>query len=300
MHYYFCFQARTLRKVKPDILIGTPKRLLQAVEDDIRLFQHVRRLVFDEPDKTFMIMDFEQLKMRHKKLKKQKVRIHPRAGEVLLAKLLYLRKKRIQLICTSATINETLKGVLTDMGWGEDYSDISYTPPLTIPQGIKHYYAVANEAGGGLSKLDVLVKLFCKSQEKSALVFIPSQAKIDQFIYELRSRGFTADPLYKHSAGNFSSFMEDFKAGKINFVVGNEQTVRGLDFNWVQTVYNLVVPERAAEYVHLCGRVGRVGKEGTAVTIVDPSVDAQELSRLKMIFENLKLTANVKTFSTHN
>jgi len=273
-------------------LIGTPKRLLKAVEDDVRIFQHVHRLVFDEPDKTFMIMDFEQLKLRHKKLKKQKVHIHPRAGEMFLSKLLHICKGNIQLICTSATINETLKGELADMGWGENYVDISYTAPLTIPQGIKHCYVVANEAAGGLNKLDVLVKLFSKSQEKSALVFINSQAKIDQFTYELRNRGFTADPLYKHSAGNFSSFMRDFRMGKINFVVGTEETVRGLDFNWVQTVYNLVVPKRAAEYLHMCGRVGRVGKEGTAVTIVDPSVEAQELLQLKMTYKHLQLTAN--------
>jgi len=273
-------------------LIGTPKRLLKAVEDDVRIFQHVHRLVFDEPDKTFMIMDFEQLKLRHKKLKKQKVHIHPRAGEMFLSKLLHIRKGNFQLICTSATINDTLKGELADMGWGENYVDISYTAPLTIPQGIKHCYVVANEAAGGLNKLDVLVKLFSKSREKSALVFIHSQAKIDQFMYELCNRGFTADPLYKHSAGNFSSFMKDFKMGKIDFVVGTEETVRGLDFNWLQTVYNLFVPKRATEYLHMCGRVGRVGKEGTAVTIVDPSVEAQELLQLKMTYKHLQLTAN--------
>ena len=50
--------------------------------------------------------------------------------------------------------------------------------------------------------------------------------------------------------------------------------------------------ESYTEYLHMCGRVGRVGKEGTAVTIVDPSVEAQELLQLKMTYKHLQLTAN--------
>ena len=278
-----------LKKIRPNIVIGTPKRLLQFAEDDCYVFRDVHRVVFDEPDKTFSITDIEQLRMRHKKLKKQIVHIHPRPGEIFLSMLLDVCKVKFQLICTSATINDALRGELSEMGWGDDYTDIICTAPLTIPEGIKHCYAVANEADSGHSKLDLLVKLFQDSHEKSALVFIHSEARIDQFTYELRNRGFTADPLYKHSAGDFSSFMEDFKQGKINFAIGTEETVRGLDFTWLETVYTLMVPKGATEYLHMCGRVGRVGKEGRTVTIVDLSVEAKELSHLQMIYKHLKL-----------
>ena len=278
-----------LKKIKPNIVIGTPKRLLQFAEDDCYIFRDVHRVVFDEPDKTFSITDIEKLKMKHKKLKKQIVHIHPRPGEILLSMLLDVCKGRFQLICTSATINDALRGELAEMGWGDFFADIICTTPLTIPENIKHCYAVANEANGGHNKMDLMVKLFQDSHENCALVFIHSQARIDQFTYELRKRGFTADPLYKHSAGNFTSFMDDFKQGKINFAIGTEETVRGLDFTWLQTVYSLVVPKGATEYLHMCGRVGRVGKEGKAVTIIDPSVEAKELSHLQMIYKQLKL-----------
>jgi len=62
--------ADDLWKIKPNILIDTPKIFLKAVEDDASIFQRIHRLVLDEPDKTFIIIDFEQLKLRHKKLKK--------------------------------------------------------------------------------------------------------------------------------------------------------------------------------------------------------------------------------------
>lgn len=263
--------------------------MLQFAEDDCHIFRDVHRVVFDEPDKTFSITDIEQLRMRHKKLKKKIVHIHPRPGEILLSMLLDACKGRFQLICTSATINDALRGELAEMGWGDFFADIICTAPLAIPEGIKHCYAVADEAGGGLNKMDLLVKLFQESHENSALVFIHSQARIDQFTYELRNRGFTADPLYKHSAGDFSLFMEDFKQGKINFVIGTEETVRGLDFTWLQTVYALVVPKSATEYLHMCGRVGRVRKEGRAVTIVDPSIEPKGVGHLQMIYKQLKV-----------
>ena len=282
-------QVDDLKKIKPNVVIGTPKQLLQFTEDDCYVFRDVHRVVFDEPDKTFSITDIEQLRMRHKKLKKKMVHIHPRPGEIFLSMLLDMCKGKFQLICTSATISDALRGELVEMGWGDSYADIICTAPLTIPEGIKHCYAVANEADGGLSKLDLLVKLFQDSHEKCALVFIHSQSRIDQFTYELRNRGFTADPLYKHSAGDFSSFMEDFKQGKINFAIGTEETVRGLDFTWLDTVYTLTVPKSATEYLHMSGRVGRVGKEGRAVTIVDPSVEEKELSHLQMIYKHLKV-----------
>jgi len=278
-----------LKQIKPNIVIGTPKRLLQFAEDNCYIFHDVQRVVFDEPDKTFSITSIEHLRMRHKKLKKRIVHIHPRPGEILLSMLLDVCKGRFQLICTSATINDALRGELAEIGWGDHYADVICTPPLTIPESIKHCFAVANEANGGLNKVDMLVRLFQDSHENCALVFIHSQSRIDQFTYELRSRGFTADPLYKHSAGDFSLFMEDFKQGKINFAIGTEETVRGLDFTWLQTVYTLMVPKGAAEYLHMCGRVGRVGKKGRAVTIVDPSVEAKELSHLQMIYKQLKV-----------
>lgn len=270
-------------------MIGTPKRLLQFAEDECHIFRDVHRVVFDEPDKTFSITDMEQLRMRHKKLKRQTVHVHPRPGELFLSMLLDVCRGEFQLICTSATINDALRGELSEMGWGDFYADIICTAPLTIPEGITHCCAISNEANSGLNKMDLLVKLFQESGEKCALVFIHSQARIDQFIYELRNRGFTADPLYKHSAGDFSSFVEDFKQGKIDFAVGTEETVRGLDFTWLQTVYTLTVPKSATDYLHMCGRVGRVGKEGRAVTIVDLSVEAKELSHLQMIYKHLKV-----------
>ena len=76
----------------------------------------------------------------------------------------------------------------------------------------------------------------------------------------------------------YQQFMEDFKSGRIEMVVCTEETVRGLDFMWLSSVYLMIVPRTASEYLHLCGRVGRVGRHGQAIVILE---DEKEHTRMR-------------------
>lgn len=93
---------------------------------------------------------------------------------------------------------------------------------------------------------------FKSSGEKSALVFIHRGAPISRFLYDLKSRGFKAVALHEN-INHYTKFLEDFKSGEVELVVATEETVRGLDFTWLNTVYLMVVPPTAKEYLHLCG-----------------------------------------------
>ena len=69
-------------------------------------------------------------------------------------------------------------------------------------------------------------------------------------------------------------------------VVCTEETVRGLDFMWLNSVYLMVVPRTTSEYLHLCGRVGRVGRRGRAIVIVE---DEKEQTRMKAHYRKLNV-----------
>ena len=71
-------------------------------------------------------------------------------------------------------------------------------------------------------------------------------------------------------------------------VVCTEETVRGLDFMWLSSVYLMVVPRTASEYLHLCGRVGRVGRRGRAIVILE---DKKERARMKVFYMKLNVKA---------
>ena len=139
-----------------------------------------------------------------------------------------------------------------------------------------------------MNKLEALVEHFNHSGEKSALVFIHRGASIGKFVSELNDIGVKATALYTKALTpeGYPRFLNDFKAGRVQIVVATEETVRGLDFTWLSTVYILEVPRNASEYLHLCGRVGRLGNVGRAVVFATGS---QELKRLMLHYKNLQV-----------
>lgn len=271
--------------VNPHILIITPKRMLQLLETNSKDFINLRRLVLDEVDKILQPLS------RHTPEKKRVSReIHPRPGRLVVQKLLSLsRRGRLQLICASATVNLVLQEELVELGWGVDVESISTFPAakLASPTSIKHQYIFTSDEEG-VNKLEALVEHFNSSGEKSALVFIHRGASIGKFVSELNEMGVKATALYTKALTpeGYPKFLNDFKSGRVQIVVSTEETVRGLDFTWLSTVYILEVPRNASEYLHLCGRVGRLGKVGRAVVFAR---GGQELKRLMMHYKNLQV-----------
>lgn len=278
----------TFADVRPHILIGTPKRVLQLLDTNKKDFALLRRVVLDEVDKLLLLPN-------KRSAKKLAVRdMHPRPAKLIIEKLLsFKRRCKTQLIATSATVDIRIKEELSMLGWGPEPEIISTSEinnRLVSPEVIQHCLLschTSREAHSeGYDKLDALIDHFRVSGEKSALVFIHRDAPISKFLYDLRKRGMVAEALHENclNPSQYEQFLEDFKSGKIEMVVATEETVRGLDFVWLTTVYLMVVPRSASEYLHLCGRVGRVGRQGRAIVILE-----DEKERTRMISHYMKL-----------
>lgn len=123
-------------------------------------------------------------------------------------------------------------------------------------------------------------------------MFIHRLHSVDTFVWELRDLGLNAVALYKKVANQdpdeFRDFLEQFRTGKIDIVVGTEETVRGLDFKELDHVYLMEVPKNIDEYLHLAGRVGRQGRPGTATTVVSVG-DPRDERRIKLEYRRLEL-----------
>ena len=282
---------KQLSDVRPHILIGTPKRIFQLINTELKdiKFTSLRRLVLDEVDKLLLLPN----KRSAKKLAVRE--LHPRPAKLIVERLLGLRRRyKLQLIATSATVDHQMKEELSIMGWGPEPAVVTTEDRdnrLVSPNSIDHcflpcYGSEEQQHPEGYDKLDMLVNHFRAGNEKCALIFIHRNAPISQFVYDLRKRGIVAEALHENclNPSQYRLFLEDFKAGKIEMVVGTEETVRGLDFVWLKTVYLMVVPRTAAEYLHLCGRVGRVGRHGRAIVILE---DEKEHKRMNSHYVKL-------------
>ena len=141
----------------------------------------------------------------------------------------------------------------------------------------------------------LLFRVFKESGQKSALVFIHRLYSVDKFVWELRDLGLKAVALYKKVASQdsetFKEFLHQFRSGKIDIVVGTEETVRGLDFKDLDHVYLMEVAKNVDEYLHLAGRVGRQGRPGTATTLISRQDERAE-RRMKLEYRRLELPFN--------
>ena len=269
-----------------NIVIATPKKLLELLNNRTFTVRNLRRVVLDECDKLIVPLNPQRATWRARSRREK----HPRPASLVLNVIREkLRKRHLQLICTSATADLGVKEELVRLGWSAELPVIQCSSSRTTPTVIQHHYMlVKDEKNSVLDKTDLLVDhLVRASGGHPALVFIHRGAKIDQFVWNLRSRGVRVVALYEKMTDSeeYKEFLERFQTGQIQLAVGTEETVRGLDFPWVRTVYVMEVPRTAQEYLHLCGRVGRVGRAGQAVVLLVGS----ELPRLFRHYAKLSI-----------
>ena len=106
---------------------------------------------------------------------------------------------------------------------------------------------------------------------KSALVFCRTRLEVDEVTAMLSGRGHRAEAIHGGmSQGQRDRVMQAFKSGQTELLVATDVAARGLDIPQVSHVINYDLPSSAEVYVHRIGRTGRAGREGVAITILDP------------------------------
>lgn len=216
----------------------------------------------------------------------------------------YQRTSRsAQFVFASATANMPLRSMLHHMllrplpktvrpavpapDPASDAADTRFVAPPRdpTPLPIEHVYALCESLE---VKLAVLRRLFDDGRiADRALLFIPDDAQIDNTVRHLNEQiGLPAVALYRyvatHDVAEHRRFRERFAAGEIRIVVANESAARGLHFDGLRHVVMSQPAASPGSYLHMSGRVGRLGQgggRGLALTLVT----AAELLRLRRI-----------------
>jgi ATP-dependent RNA helicase RhlE len=225
-----------------DILIATPGRLLDLINQKIITLEHIRHFVLDEADRM-LDMGF----------------IHD------IKRLLPLLPKQRQTLFFSATmpvaIDQLSKTIL------HKPVKVEVAPVSSVVDTIEqHLYFVEKP-----QKSDLLISLLAKEQNKSVLIFSRTKHGADKIARILTKKGVGCEAIHGNkSQGARQRALTNFKSGTTKVIVATDIAARGIDIANLELVINYDLPDVAETYVHRIGRTGRAGKRGTALTFCAP------------------------------
>ena len=226
-----------------DILVATPGRLVDLIEQGACHLDEVKVLVLDEADRMLDMGFFPDVKRIVK----------------------FLPKKR-QTLLFSATIPAEIADLAEKMLHEPEH--ISVTPSAKPADKIEQqlYFVEKQE------KRELLPDIIRQSNVHQVLVFTRTKHGADRVARDLNRAGIKTKSIHGDKSQNQRQrALADFKECKIAVLVATDIAARGIDINDLPLVINFDLPNIPETYVHRIGRTGRAGQEGTAISFCDRS-----------------------------
>jgi len=242
-----------------EVLVATPGRLLDLVEQKCLNFGSVQALVLDEADRM-LDMGF--------------------VPDV--TRIINLLPQQRQSLLFSATFSEEIKKLADKMLKSPVLIEVAKRN--TVSEMITHrVHPVASDA-----KRALLVKLLKSSEFNQVLVFTRTKIETNKLARELQRAGIAADSIHgDKSQLDRLKALEAFKNGTALVLVATDVAARGLDIDELPHVINFELPHTPEDYIHRIGRTGRAGKPGTAISLVSAHevqylVDIEKLIKIQV------------------
>lgn len=153
---------------------------------------------------------------------------------------------------------------------------------ITVDEVEQVYYEVADR-----DKVNGLVSLFEQDPPERAMIFRQTKLGVDRLVGTLKRRGLAVEAIHGDMSQKAREYvLNEFRAGKLTYLVATDVAARGLDIPEVSHVFNYDIPEDPEAYVHRIGRTARAGRSGCAVTFVG-EWDADKLPAIQKIVGGL-------------
>jgi ATP-dependent RNA helicase RhlE len=231
-------QEQALRR-GVNILIATPGRLIDFMEQGLVDFKDLQTLVLDEADR---MLDMGFI---------------PAIKRIVKA----IPEKR-QTLFFSATMAGEIESIAMSIVKDPTWIEVSKrgTAAATVDQKA---YPVAQQ-----HKLPLLLELLEKEQFERVLVFTRTKRGADRIAHILEKRDHKSNRIHgDRSQSQREAALKAFKTGKSRILVATDVAARGIDIDSVSHVINYDIPEAPEDYVHRIGRTGRAGNSGQAITL---------------------------------
>jgi len=236
--------GRQIEKLRlhPQIVVGTPGRILELIKVKKLSLHFVRSIVLDEADQILELGGMQEV-------------------ESVIRSALRDR----QLSFFSATIPGGVQQ-LADR-WMKDPVRIQVQPEKKAAETLKHFFVVCEDR----ERIDTLRRLVRTLEPKAGIVFTNEVDKFGEVLTKLKYAGLEIEGLYSDAGKQErAKVMKDFREGRIPLLLATDVAARGIDIPDVTHVFHFDLPIDADHYVHRSGRTGRMGREGTVVSLCTP------------------------------
>jgi ATP-dependent RNA helicase RhlE len=243
-----------------DILVATPGRLLDLIEQRALSLKDVEIFVLDEADQMMDLGFIHALKRIDQLLPKQR---------------------------QSLFFSATMPKAIAELGsrFLNNPVRVSVTPAATTAERVEQHVTFVNQG----EKQALLNHRLKDESVDRALVFSRTKHGADRIVRHLAGAGIKAAAIHGNkSQGQRTAALQGFRAGSIRILVATDIAARGIDVPGVSHVFNYELPNVPDQYVHRIGRTARAGADGIAVSFVAPDErgylkDIERLTKIKLM-----------------
>lgn len=234
-------QLRALQR-RPQVIVGTPGRILDHIRRGKLQLDALRSLVLDEADEMLRMGFIDDVET-----------------------ILQETPQNRQVALFSATMPKPIHRVA--QRYLNDPVEVHIKAKTSTVDTIKQRYWQVT----GLHKLDALTRILEVEDFDGMIIFVRTKNSTVDLAEKLEARGYAAAALNGDmNQALREKTIEKMKAGQIDILVATDVAARGLDIERMSHVVNYDIPYDTESYVHRIGRTGRAGRKGEAILFVSP------------------------------
>lgn len=250
-----------------DVLIATPGRLIDLMNQDAIDLNGVEILVLDEADRM--------LDMGFLPSMRTIVKATPESRQTLLF---------------SATVDKSIRKQMDSLLHDPQLVQIAHKGETA--DKVRQYVIHVPQT----LKFDLLKAAFKEYGHERVIVFARTRHRADSTCRRLKKLGYHAEALHSDRSQNQRDrALRNFAAGETDILVATDVLARGIDVEEVAYVVNFDIPNIAEDYVHRIGRTGRAGSEGFALSFVTPET-AADLAEIEKFIKTTIPVIEIKGF----
>mmetsp|Transcript_34021 Transcript_34021/g.76595 ORF Transcript_34021/g.76595 Transcript_34021/m.76595 type:complete len:397 (-) Transcript_34021:658-1848(-) len=229
---------------KPQIVIGTPGKILELLSKKTSYIENLEYLVVDEADEMFS-----------------------RGFKVQVLKIIKHLPLESKIALFSATMpSETLE--IVELFMTNPVKILVKKDELTL-EGIKQFYIAIEKEDW---KLDSIIEIFSKIKITQCIIYVNTRKRTEWLAFQMKKNGFDVGYLHGEMLQiDRSNVMKDFRSGVFRILISTDLVSRGIDIQQVCLVINYDLPKMKEVYIHRIGRSGRFGRKGVAINFLSRS-----------------------------